>query len=59
VWHPNGRKAETGSLLKSIPYDDVPGACENTYDGSLLRWYSDGRLKERALYRGGVAQQLL
>jgi len=54
TWHPNGQKAEAGRLLKSIPYDDVSGAYENTYDGALLRWYPDGKPKEKANFRSGV-----
>ncbi len=54
TWYCNGQKAETGSLLKSIPYDDVPGAYENTYDGSLLRWYPDAKPKEKADFSNGV-----
>lgn len=54
TWYPNGQKASEGTLLKSVPYDDAPGAYENTYDGLLLEWYEDGKLKARANYAGGV-----
>ncbi len=50
TWYSNGQKASTGTLLKSVPYDDVPGAFENTYDGLLLEWYKDGKQKLKANY---------
>ena len=53
TWYANGQKASTGTLLKSIPYDDVSGAFENTYEGLCLEWYEDGKPKRRANYSNG------
>jgi antitoxin component YwqK of YwqJK toxin-antitoxin module len=54
TWYPNGQKRLEGTLLKSIPYDDVPGAYSETYDGILKRWYPDGKLQEVANFNNGL-----
>lgn len=54
TWYSNGQKRSKGTLIKSVPNDDVRGAYSETYDGVLIRWYPDGKVQEVANFKDGV-----
>jgi len=54
TWHSNGQKRSKGTLITSMPDGDVRGACAETYNGVLIRWYPDGKVQELANFKDGV-----